>query len=105
MLVTLNAKPPRLNKINAILRVTLASSMDGTSQLCKKLNSQRPVLCARLELSSMPPVCESRYSQVLSLRSEEHTSELQSLMRISYAVFCLKNTKITKHKCTHVKIH
>src|SRR3546814_9120402 len=28
-------------------------------------------------------------------RSEEHTSELQSLMRISYAVFCLKNKKIT----------
>src|SRR3546814_7664105 len=33
----------------------------------------------------------SRYSNdVLILRSEEHTSELQSLMRISYAVFCLK---------------
>src|SRR3546814_5327570 len=30
-----------------------------------------------------------------SLRSEEHTSELQSLMRISYAVFCLKKTNIT----------
>src|SRR3546814_2937328 len=30
-------------------------------------------------------------------RSEEHTSELQSLMRISYAVFCLKKTKITKY--------
>src|SRR3546814_1960441 len=29
------------------------------------------------------------------LRSEEHTSELQSLMRISYAVFCLKNIKHT----------
>src|SRR3546814_4078973 len=28
-------------------------------------------------------------------RSEEHTSELQSLMRISYAVFCLKKTKTT----------
>src|SRR3546814_5749128 len=28
-------------------------------------------------------------------RSEEHTSELQSLMRISYAVFCLKKNKIT----------
>src|SRR3546814_1763117 len=27
------------------------------------------------------------------IRSEEHTSELQSLMRISYAVFCLKNNK------------
>src|SRR3546814_9693361 len=32
-------------------------------------------------------------------RSEEHTSELQSLMRISYAVFCLKN-KHTKNKNT-----
>src|SRR3546814_4692774 len=30
-------------------------------------------------------------------RSEEHTSELQSLMRISYAVFCLKKKKHTKH--------
>src|SRR3546814_4751523 len=31
---------------------------------------------------------------LLALRSEEHTSELQSLMRISYAVFCLKKKKI-----------
>src|SRR3546814_6847657 len=31
-----------------------------------------------------------------ALRSEEHTSELQSLMRISYAVFCLKNKKKQK---------
>src|SRR3546814_1574155 len=31
-------------------------------------------------------------------RSEEHTSELQSLMRISYAVFCLKKKKKTYHK-------
>src|SRR3546814_8894443 len=30
---------------------------------------------------------------VLTVRSEEHTSELQSLMRISYAVFCLKKKK------------
>src|SRR3546814_1168659 len=30
----------------------------------------------------------------VSLRSEEHTSELQSLMRISYAVFCLKKQKV-----------
>src|SRR3546814_3534605 len=30
-------------------------------------------------------------------RSEEHTSELQSLMRISYAVFCLKKKKYTKN--------
>src|SRR3546814_14174167 len=31
------------------------------------------------------------------VRSEEHTSELQSLMRISYAVFCLKKKNNTKH--------
>src|SRR3546814_4112462 len=31
--------------------------------------------------------------RVISGRSEEHTSELQSLMRISYAVFCLKKNK------------
>src|SRR3546814_9264097 len=31
-----------------------------------------------------------------SVRSEEHTSELQSLMRISYAVFCLKNNKTSE---------
>src|SRR3546814_9192168 len=35
----------------------------------------------------------------LASRSEEHTSELQSLMRISYAVFCLKKTK--NHMETH----
>src|SRR3546814_3605281 len=34
-----------------------------------------------------------------AMRSEEHTSELQSLMRISYAVFCLKKKK-TNHKTT-----
>src|SRR3546814_6661011 len=33
-----------------------------------------------------------------SLRSEEHTSELQSLMRISYAVFCLKKKNTKKQK-------
>src|SRR3546814_10813893 len=37
-------------------------------------------------------------------RSEEHTSELQSLMRISYAVFCLKKKKnrTTKHNRTRI---
>src|SRR3546814_8138355 len=34
-----------------------------------------------------------RYSALSTARSEEHTSELQSLMRISYAVFCLKKKK------------
>src|SRR3546814_9320358 len=34
-------------------------------------------------------------------RSEEHTSELQSLMRISYAVFCLKKKKTPNHNTIH----
>src|SRR3546814_9273845 len=34
-------------------------------------------------------------------RSEEHTSELQSLMRISYAVFCLKNKKYNTNNKFH----
>src|SRR3546814_5269272 len=39
-------------------------------------------------------------------RSEEHTSELQSLMRISYAVFCLKKKKKTQtHKEAHLYTH
>src|SRR3546814_3640600 len=42
-------------------------------------------------------------------RSEEHTSELQSLMRISYAVFCLKKKKHQHkniiHKTSHEDIH
>src|SRR3546814_9948426 len=38
------------------------------------------------------------HSEVDEPRSEEHTSELQSLMRISYAVFCLKKKN---HNCNH----
>src|SRR3546814_8969467 len=43
----------------------------------------------RLRGKGMPSLQQSGFG-----RSEEHTSELQSLMRISYAVFCLKNTNI-----------
>src|SRR3546814_9221420 len=45
-----------------------------------------------------------RHQQVAATRSEEHTSELQSLMRISYAVFCLQtktNTTVIHH--THLE--
>src|SRR3546814_8907277 len=40
-------------------------------------------------------------SSVLMNRSEEHTSELQSLMRISYAVFCLKKKNKTQPNTLH----
>src|SRR3546814_1083863 len=39
-----------------------------------------------------------------ALRSEEHTSELQSLMRISYAVFCLKKKKQTSLQCDTIEL-
>src|SRR3546814_9638786 len=41
-----------------------------------------------------PPGGEREF---VAVRSEEHTSELQSLMRISYAVFCLKKKKMNAH--------
>src|SRR3546814_6770045 len=39
------------------------------------------------------------------VRSEEHTSELQSLMRISYAVFCLKKKNIYRNRMTQIHTH
>src|SRR3546814_7562348 len=44
---------------------------------------------------------ERNAARAFDQRSEEHTSELQSLMRISYAVFCLKKKK--KNKKEHIK--
>src|SRR3546814_2595850 len=38
-------------------------------------------------------------------RSEEHTSELQSLMRISYAVFCLKKNRLIRMSFTILSLH
>src|SRR3546814_2251829 len=43
----------------------------------------------------LPPPCKPPEAGQRVDRSEEHTSELQSLMRISYAVFCLKKTNTT----------
>src|SRR3546814_3387096 len=51
----------------------------------------------RLDWVQMPSVADESSFAEHDFRSEEHTSELQSLMRISYAVFCLKkkHTQIT----------
>src|SRR3546814_7133987 len=57
--------------------------------------------------SASPTAAPERHPVALSAswspftRSEEHTSELQSLMRISYAVFCLKKKKYKPHN-THI---
>src|SRR3546814_7183820 len=55
----------------------------------------------RLNAGSATIEARSRFSGCI--RSEEHTSELQSLMRISYAVFCLK--KKQQHQIDHTTTH
>src|SRR3546814_9052192 len=65
--------------------------------------------CVQVPATSILPFATSFFDQVHwpppLARSEEHTSELQSLMRISYAVFCLKkkNEKQTTQRYTHIK--
>src|SRR3546814_5474619 len=58
----------------------------GANPLASNAYSRTPVHY------SATPAAEA-YFKTPIIRSEEHTSELQSLMRISYAVFCLKKTK------------
>src|SRR3546814_5478675 len=61
---------------------------------CQK-NSARPIACRG---------CADCAGPVPAHRSEEHTSELQSLMRISYAVFCLKKKNIHLHSIRNQKV-
>src|SRR3546814_9184591 len=62
-------------------------------------NRARMVADRRLDLGRDGATAHHREGIGLGQRSEEHTSELQSLMRISYAVFCLKKKK--KQHITH----
>src|SRR3546814_9140777 len=54
---------------------------------------------AGIKVSASPSELGTTLAEVL--RSEEHTSELQSLMRISYAVFCLKKTTQQARQLSH----
>src|SRR3546814_4985984 len=59
---------------------------------------QDDIICHEARRSSPLSRCGQRGMMIaFPLRSEEHTSELQSLMRISYAVFCLKKKKDNKY--------
>src|SRR3546814_3059090 len=67
---------------DAILRIENArAGFDGAESFLVELDGGGGALGAEIDFDF--------------LRSEEHTSELQSLMRISYAVFCLKKKKTT----------
>src|SRR3546814_2532589 len=83
-------RPPRSTRTDTLFPYTtlfrsLSSPISSPSPCRTRDRSAR----ARRRAPSACPCCSL-------IRSEEHTSELQSLMRISYAVFCLK--KKTKHK-------
>src|SRR3546814_2402052 len=70
----------------------------GSSRIGSQVGSMRR--CAGLTHHNDLPsfVCSAMYcprESMAAARSEEHTSELQSLMRISYAVFCLKKKNNT----------
>src|SRR3546814_6978104 len=81
-----------------------AIKRNGSTQFCSNVNASNGS-------DTLGSQCSSQAGAVVgqlidadgnTIRSEEHTSELQSLMRISYAVFCLKknkniNTKQTKY--------
>src|SRR3546814_4091060 len=98
-------------------------TLEDTEERRRHLNA-RATLTTLLRLGTLPVINENdtvatteirvgdndrlaaRVAAMLGCRSEEHTSELQSLMRISYAVFCLTKKKHLKEHHTHVyKIH
>src|SRR3546814_988491 len=76
-------RPPRSTRTDTLFPYTTLFRSPGWRQ---------SAYCAGRD-RALPPACEWRRRQGRirdPVRSEEHTSELQSLMRISYAVFCLK---------------
>src|SRR3546814_4617004 len=84
-----------------------AHSWKNMTQECRQLDILRPAVkdIIRVELVERIPELVRR---AYAIRSEEHTSELQSLMRISYAVFCLKKKKqkqYTKNKTNYIKYY
>src|SRR3546814_4801040 len=61
----------------------------------KNSGDSPPAIAPTLLLAPCSWPCSDSDTRRVIRRSEEHTSELQSLMRIAYAVFCLKKTHIT----------
>src|SRR3546814_47910 len=85
------AEPAAVEKISAMLLATAPEGYCGACEAVRDMDQRK-----WLELAGAPlcPIEDHGQMQHEPLdddeRSEEHTSELQSLMRISYAVFCLK---------------
>src|SRR3546814_17422984 len=94
-------RPPRSTRTDTLFPYTtlfrsgswkFALSPNLKTVLIAHALSAGGVICEHYGGTPRRPECEERTPQSGG-RSEEHTSELQSLMRISYAVFCLKKKK------------
>src|SRR3546814_1568861 len=99
-------RPPRSTRTDTLFPyTTLFRSRDGRSTDRDIAPCDRPAGSANIRMKSRT---NGSSEAAINGRSEEHTSELQSLMRISYAVFCLKKKKKTNkvtHKTTHTPNH
>src|SRR3546814_7896134 len=72
----------------------MASPQGGfQAEIGRKSPSPMPRLRSSIQRHEPRHIAARQIADVVERRSEEHTSELQSLMRISYAVFCLKKKK------------
>src|SRR3546814_2158680 len=100
-------RPPRSTRTDTLFPYTtlFRSGRRGVQRQCRgregaqRLHRRDPRACAsRRETGRCRPRRRNAEAAVgrADRRSEEHTSELQSLMRISYAVFCLKKKKTAK---------
>src|SRR3546814_5219012 len=93
-------RPPRSTRTDTLLPYTTLFRSRG-EQLDQELQMEVEALITRF--AELRYVDDAAYASMCTAsltrrgygarRSEEHTSELQSLMRISYAVFCLKKKK------------
>src|SRR3546814_10210818 len=99
----MNRRPPRSTRTDTLFPyTTLFRSVLGNTVLAQPSDSGMIRVDEETNLGvSVATDCNGRFAKLdpyagaqLALRSEEHTSELQSLMRISYAVFCLKKKNI-----------
>src|SRR3546814_8389450 len=80
-------RPPRSTRTDTLFPyTTLFRSVAETAKVCGRIASHSLKRSGRLSM---------QLGRRKPYRSEEHTSEFQSLMRISYAVFCLKKKKKT----------
>src|SRR3546814_2873230 len=75
-------------------------ALSAKKALAKKTKKELPFPGIEPGLSRPQREVLTNILERLSRRSEEHTSELQSLMRISYAVFCLKKKKYKHNEHT-----